>query len=535
MRKIEGWSVIIRGKTPSAPLAILLFLTFFSLALGELSPAFGQNGGILGRSRRLEKARTAQPAASARTTGASPRSAGSGQHPAAAESLSKASTSPQSAREAVERIPWNALLPEDRSRVESLVRDHSLYRRLPMAGGRCNPEIFDYFLCHPEMVIGLWRALGYSEVGLNAVGPGVYRLRESSGTSAEIRIFYHDNHQMLVWCRGVYRSAALARPLTGEAFGLLQYRFTEEAREANAPITISRFDCFIRIESAGIEMLGRMFAPLVGKIVDSNYAKTVDFVNGVSESAEINSAGLIETVQKIDGVDRRTLDDLLAVVVRTENQAYQRQRGEKVDYILLPKKNQPESAMARLLSRPAEPSPQYVAAIPAQKIGESAPSAPLPPVREESVPEIFMPEEVLPENVETEIVLPEAVSQEKTLLLEIPMTQEAAPKISKAPKMSEKPKSPETVGANGESNGESEGEIMELPEMIVYQVEQGEKPAESKKTMIFLDSEQKSEQEKEQKSEKTPDASSQTSSKASSKTSSEPSSKPTSLWKKPTL
>lgn len=406
-----------------------LFLTI-GLLFAFLSPVSAQNGAVFNR-RRPEKNRSAQRTAETRSD--------------SADSLSKASSSRQSIREAVERIPWNALSMENRERVESIIRDHSLYRRLPMAGGVCNPEIYDFLLCHPEIVIGLWQALGYSEVELNVAGPSAYRLHEASGTVADVRILYHDNNQMLVWCRGVYRSAAIARPLEGEAVGLLQYRFTEDARHADAPIVISRFDCFMRVENTGVEAISRMLAPLVGKIIDSNFLKTIDFVNGISETAEINPGGLAKTLQKVDQVDRLTLDDFLTVVLRTESQSYQRQRGERIDYYLLPKPNSPESVPARLLSRKNEPKPSLIAAAPAPKIIEQ-------------------------ENIEQKNN-DEPAANSETLTLSLGNID-----------------TPEAVSDRLFLNEESG--TLTIPELVVYQVKQEDLLPEGKRTMILLDPDQ---------------------------------------------
>lgn len=278
------------------------------------------------------------------------------------QALAAASTSKKSQAEAIRQIPWEAFDPQTRQAVESLVARHSLYRRLPLAGGYCNPEIYDFLLCHPEAVVGLWQKLGYSQIRLDFAAPGRYILREGTGTTADVTVLYHDNRKMVIHCSGVYRGSAAAKPLEGETVVLLQYRFTEDAQRDFAPLAITRLDCFIRIKNPGVDLVSRTFGPLIGKIVDSNFVKTVDFVNSVSENAEVQPDRTAAAVLAIDGIDRQTLAELAAITLRSSGLAELRSRGERVDYFMVPKPNQPESEPVRLLSRSNDPA-RYQAAV----------------------------------------------------------------------------------------------------------------------------------------------------------------------------
>lgn len=295
------------------------------------------------------------------------------------QSLAAASTSKKTQAEAIRQMPWESFDPQTRQTVKTLIERRSLYRRLPMAGGYCNPEIYDFLLCHPEVVVGLWQKLGYSQIQLDSPEPGRYRLREESGTTALVTVLYHDNQKMVLHCAGVYRGALTAKPLEGETVVLLQYRFTEDKDRNFAPLAITRIDCFIRIKNPGVDLVSRTFGPLIGKIVDSNFVKTVDFVNSVSENAELHPQATAETILSIESVRSETLAELAGITLRSGSLAALRSRGETVDYMMIPKPNQPEVTAARLLSRKGEPSyrtavpnPAYGAGIPDDLADETA-------------------------------------------------------------------------------------------------------------------------------------------------------------------
>ena len=284
------------------------------------------------------------------------------------DQLSKASVTHESAMEAVKQIPWDALSPSDRQTVQSLVERHSIYRRLPMTGGYCNPEVYDFLLAHPEIVVGLWRTYGYTQVDLQNLDNGRFTLKESNGTTANLQILYQDNRLMVFLCSGVYQGQMSARPIEGEALVVMQYRFTEDANNENAPIAVTRLDTFARLSNSGADFVSKAFSPVIGKIIDSNFVKTVDFVNHVSETIENNPGELMDAIEKIDGIDATVKQGFLTCVDRVSSQSYLRAQGERVDYFLLPKMNERQVATAQLLSRrgtnitataaPATPLPQ---------------------------------------------------------------------------------------------------------------------------------------------------------------------------------
>ena len=91
-------------------------------------------------------------------------------NPSGAAILSQASTNPQDANEALSKLPWDLFPAETRERLEKLATRPTMYRRLPMAGCRCNPELFDFFLTYPQTIVELWRSMGYDEITMAEIG-----------------------------------------------------------------------------------------------------------------------------------------------------------------------------------------------------------------------------------------------------------------------------------------------------------------------------------------------------------------------------
>lgn len=268
---------------------------------------------------------------------------------ASPEELTQASTSRDAAREALAKIPWNALSPAAREKLAALSKNPTIYRRLPMAGGYCNPELFDFFLTHPHAVVGLWRQMGYNDVSMERIGPALYSIREKTGTVGRAQILYQNNELTLVYCYGKYQGPVVPRSLDGEMFLVLQTRYTEDP--SGRPIAICRLDAFVDLKNPGADLLARTFSGALGKLADSNFQQTLAFIDSVSQTAETRPGNLSASIAGLSELSPEARRLFAAKTSTVARQAQLRANGTYVDYRLLPKLNSPSESVARVLSR----------------------------------------------------------------------------------------------------------------------------------------------------------------------------------------
>lgn len=266
-----------------------------------------------------------------------------------ADALAQASTSRESAQEALAKIPWQTLSPAVRDKLAAIAKNPTIYRRLPMAGGYCNPELFDFFLAHPHAVVALWRQMGYDDVAMAPVGPNVYSVREKTGTVGRAQILYQDDELTLVYCGGKYQGPVVPRSLDGEMFLVLQTRYTEDP--TGRPIVVCRLDAFVDLKNPGADLLARTFSGALGKLADSNFEQTLAFIDNVSQTAETNPGALAGSIAGLSELSPEARRLFAAKATETARQAQLRARGTYVDYRLLPKLNSPTPTVARVLSR----------------------------------------------------------------------------------------------------------------------------------------------------------------------------------------
>jgi hypothetical protein len=201
-----------------------------------------------------------------------------------------ASTSDAARRDAIKSIPLDKMAPEDRAKVESVLSSVSIFRRLPVGVTDCDPDLYLYLVRHPDIVINIWEVMKASRLQLRQLDENSFQLIEPAGTLANFEFVYQSHDMHVLYGEGTYEGPLIGRVDKGRGVLVLKCGYV---RETNGRYYVtSRLDCFVSIEPAGAELLGKTVSPLLGKTVDNNFAQTVAFVGSLSHTAEANGRGM---------------------------------------------------------------------------------------------------------------------------------------------------------------------------------------------------------------------------------------------------
>lgn len=283
----------------------------------------------------------------------------SDRHGGSAVALTQASANPMEANDALAKIPWELFPDKTRERFQQVASAPTMYRRLPMAGARCNPELFDFFLTYPHTVVEFWKQMDYDKVDMKQVGPHTYTISEKEGAGGRLTILYQSTELTVAHVSGVYRPPGMIRPIEGEAFIVLQVRYTEDPELT--PMAICRLDAFINVRNPGADLMARAFQSLIGKIADTNFEQTLAFIDSVSQTAEQDPRMFQGIVSQLSGLSPEARRILANKALVTARQAQQRAQGQLVNYQLLAKANEPRPGYARILSRGSDANASYAA------------------------------------------------------------------------------------------------------------------------------------------------------------------------------
>jgi hypothetical protein len=230
-------------------------------------------------------------------------------------------TSSRTARdEAVRAIPWRALAQNDRRTAQIIVKNASFYRRLPTRVIDCDPEMFNFLLQHPEVVIDVWRVMGISQVKLEKLSDGTYRGTDGAGTTGMVRFLSSNWGQSaqnvaVVYADGKYEGKPFIVPLKAQSILLLR---TGAVQETNGRHYVTvRIDSFVRIEQLGVELIAKTVQPWISKTADHNLIETLSFLSNFSRTAERNPQGMQRLAARLASVDEPTRNELVTLCFRT--------------------------------------------------------------------------------------------------------------------------------------------------------------------------------------------------------------------------
>jgi len=213
---------------------------------------------------------------------------------------------------ALQKLPWNELTPATQAKIRSVASGSSLFHRMPQQKVYADPEIYQFLIRHPNMVIGFWEQLGATQLSLREIREDQYVLRETGGTVAAVEVLYRTNDMCIVYAKGEYRGPLLAKSYQGDVILVLRTQYTRD--ELNEPMAICDLDVFIQINSLGADVLAKLFFASLAKIADSNFEVTVSFVSQVSRAASRTPDAVKETAEDITSVRQEVFADFCDVV-----------------------------------------------------------------------------------------------------------------------------------------------------------------------------------------------------------------------------
>jgi len=207
------------------------------------------------------------------------------------------------------RLPW-----QNRQLVQDVVDEVSIFRRLPAFRCEVDPQVHEYFVNHPEVAVGIWRAMGISQLQMWSTGEWSYGMDTKDGTTGTIHVLYRSRESCLILCKGMFKSPYLQNPIAANSVMHLQTRFT--TGENGRTYAIHHADMFVSFPSQKVETVAKLISPLSNVIIDRNFQEISLFIH-VMWLAMGRQPGWVEQIaSKLDGVDEKRRDELIKLTAR---------------------------------------------------------------------------------------------------------------------------------------------------------------------------------------------------------------------------
>lgn len=212
----------------------------------------------------------------------------------------KADTSRSARDEAVETIPFSALDEAARSKVDSVLADTAVYRRLPVQVIRCDPEMYLFLVEHPDVLVSIWEVFGITQLAVHEVGQDTFRVSEAAGTRGTMELLYASQDTHVFYGEGRCEGPVLSRPISGRVLAVLKSGYVRQP-DGRDYVTC-RLDAFLQVDRAGVELVTKTLQPMVGHVADFNFAQTAAFIGSLSRTAETNPGGVSRLAARLTEV-----------------------------------------------------------------------------------------------------------------------------------------------------------------------------------------------------------------------------------------
>ncbi|MCS7237261.1 MAG: hypothetical protein NZ899_03220 [Thermoguttaceae bacterium] len=237
------------------------------------------------------------------------------------------SGSSASRQDALKAIPLDKLSEVNRQKVLSVVQDTSFFRRLPICIIRCDPELYLFVVRHPDVIVAIWQAMGITEIQLEEISPGKFRYRDSEGTRGVVEYIYSTHDTELIYAETVYEGPLLNRTVHSRAVILLKSGYTLET-DGHYYITC-RLDAFVSVDKAAWEVLTKTLHPLVGRIADTNFAQTAQFVAMLHETAAQKPDGMQRLAARLKGVQPPVREEFARLLAQVAERSSSTRQGPR--------------------------------------------------------------------------------------------------------------------------------------------------------------------------------------------------------------
>jgi hypothetical protein len=228
-------------------------------------------------------------------------------------------SSRQTRDEAARSLPRKKLNREALAQVESVLESVTIFRRLPTQTIECDPNYYLFLVEHPDVVVGLWRTMGVSEMTLAQDEHGKLAANDAAGTKAHVEFLYSSPELQLLLADGEYHGALFTRPVRGRCLLVLRTKFSRDA--SGKRFATCRLDAFLQVKHVGANLLARTFQTFVGQTADHNFRETTLFLEKLNAAAASNHVAVQRLGDKIDTIDEERRQEFASlseqVAIRT--------------------------------------------------------------------------------------------------------------------------------------------------------------------------------------------------------------------------
>ncbi len=210
------------------------------------------------------------------------------------------SSSRESREQALKSIPLATLTPQAIAKLRPVLDDPSIFRKMPTQSIVCDPEMFNFIVRYPEVLVEIWELMGMTRVTIERTGPFSFSGQDGAGTTCRSELILGSDRLHIYYAEGDYEGGLISRKLNGRCICVIHSQ--PAVGEAGQALVTASMDVFLKLDNIGADLIAKTISPLVVKTADSNYIESLRFVSQLSTAAQRNPQAIEQLAERLTGL-----------------------------------------------------------------------------------------------------------------------------------------------------------------------------------------------------------------------------------------
>lgn len=200
------------------------------------------------------------------------------------------------------------LSQDDVLRLQSVLRNVTVFRRLPVYRVEADKSMVMFMVNHPDAVVNIWEKMGISQISVRERGDGLYEVSDIAGTSGWMKRLWAGENGILYYLEGRYQGSLLKNDVRGKVLVLARF---SSARNSEGIETVNCYvDTFLSLEQKSADLGVRLLFPMLGKVADNNLEQTLAFVRWYCDGCKSSPVMLSAYAMELKNIRMETRQEL---------------------------------------------------------------------------------------------------------------------------------------------------------------------------------------------------------------------------------
>lgn len=246
--------------------------------------------------------------------------------------------------QAARSLPLSRFSGQTQKALRDVVNNPSFFRRMPSQEIACDPQMLQFLVRRPEVLVNIWDLMGITKVSADRLSNTSFVADDGVGTQCRCDLVFSNKQMHVYYGSGDYSGSMTPRRVKGRCVCILHTR--EQPSKHGPPVVIGTMDVFLKLDNFGADILTRTLAPFVGQTADHNFVETAKFVGQISQLCVSSPAAMQGLAMRLGNVDDSVRQEFagLAARIAATNSQLSAQSEQVARYGTLPLANQSQTA-----------------------------------------------------------------------------------------------------------------------------------------------------------------------------------------------